>query len=434
VTINKSIHSMSLASDIGALRRGELSLDGLIDSCEKRFEAIEPKIKAFLREADRFDRLRRDAETLETQYLDPASRPPLYGALLGVKDIFHVKGFTTRAGTRVPPSLFAGAEADIVTRLKEAGALILGKTITTEFAYFEPGPTRNPHNLAHTPGGSSSGSAAAVAAGLSHVTIGTQTVGSVIRPAAYCGVVGFKPSYGRVDTAGLVHFSPAADHVGFFTGDVADMQTVCAALLDNWHNSQAPVKQPVLALPVGAYLEQCSAMDFLEAQLDALAKARYTIMRVPMFDDIATIDACHQDLIAAELALQHSEWFAQYSDRYRPRTAALVRRGQAVSPQRLQSAREHQMKLRERLEGAMKAEGIDLWICPSAPDVAPRGLEATGSPAMNMPWTHGGLPAVSLPAGTGKLGLPLGLQVVGRFGKDEELLRWAGGIESVFNN
>ena len=414
--------------------RGELSLDQLIDSFEIRFKSVEPTVEAFLSEADRFGRLRRDADSLAAQYPDPASRPPLYGALLAVKDIFHVDGYTTRAGSRLPPSLFAGAEANVVTRLKKAGALVIGKTVTTEFAYFEPGPTRNPHNLAHSPGGSSSGSAAAIAAGLAHITLGTQTVGSVIRPAAYCGLVGFKPSFGRVDTAGLVLFSPSADHVGFFTSDIADMQVVCAAVIDNWNNRPAPEKRPVLALPVGAYLEQSTALDCLEAQLDALEAAGYEIKRVPLFHNIATIDACHQDLIAGELALQHREWFARYSGRYRPRTAALIQHGQTVSPQRLKAAREHQLKLRERLHVVMEAEGIDLWICPSAPDVAPRGLGATGSPAMNMPWTHAGLPAVSVPARRGKLGLPLGLQLVSRFGKDEALLRWAGGIESAFKD
>jgi len=151
-----------------------------------------------------------------------------------------------------------------------------------------------------------------------------------------------------------------------------------------------------------------------------------------LLDDIATIDGFHQDMIAAELALQHRERFAQTSDLYRPRTAALIRRGQSVSPGRLPAACAHRLAFRGRLRRVMDAERIDLWICPSAPDVAPRGLEATGSPAMNMPWTHAGLPALSLPAGQGAAGLPLGLQLVGRYGEDERLLAWAGAIEQMF--
>ncbi len=426
------VHKVSLAADLTKLRRGERSLSSQIDALEARFEAIEPTIQSYLPELDRFGRLRRDAQALEARYYEATTKPPLYGALLGVKDIFHVDGFPTRAGTQAPSELFAGAEADIVRRLKQAGALIVGKTVTTEFAYFEPGPTRNPHNSEHTPGGSSSGSAAAIAAGLAHVAIGTQTVGSVIRPAAYCGVVGFKPSFARVDTAGLVDFSPAADHVGFFSADVADMQAIAAAVIDDWTSAPYHKSRPVLGVPIGVYLEQSSALDAFNAQVHALEEAGFPIKRIPMFDDIAAIDACHQDLIAAEFAQQHRDWFAQYERLYRPRTAALIRHGQSVAPERLHAVRDHRLELRARILRVMDAEGIDLWVCPSAPDVAPRGLGATGKPAMNMPWTHAGLPAISLPAGTGGWNLPLGLQLIARFGGDEALLDFALVIEQVF--
>lgn len=426
------LSSLSLESDVQALRQADLSPSALIDDLEPRFKAIEPVIRAYLPEAARFDRLRHDANLLEERYPDADARPPLFGALLGVKDIFHVAGFVTRAGTQVPPEAFAGDEADIVTRLKQAGALIVGKTVTTEFAYFEPGPTRNPQNPDHSPGGSSSGSAAAIAGGLAHVTIGTQTVGSIIRPAAYCGVVGYKPSFGRVATTGLVVFSPSADHVGFFTADVASMQAVAVAVIDHWQPTLDRPARPALALPVGRYLEQSSALAAFEAQIKQLKQAGYAIQRIPMFDDIEAINACHQDLIAAELARQHRQWFAQYERLYRPRTAALIRQGQAISDQRLRAARESRLAFRQRLHQIMDEEGIDLWICPPAPDVAPRGIEATGSPLMNLPWTHAGAPAVSLPAGRGMRSLPLGLQLVGRFGDDEQLLAWARAIEPLF--
>ena len=432
MTADSYLRDISLVSDSLALRRGDLSLTLLIDDLETRFQAIEPTIEAYLPEAHRFDRLRHDAEALEMRHPEVDARPPLFGALLGVKDIFHVVGFVTRAGTEAPPELFAGSEADVVTSFRRAGALIVGKTVTTEFAYFEPGPTRNPQNPAHTPGGSSSGSAAAIASGLAHVAIGTQTVGSVIRPAAYCGVVGFKPSFGRVSTAGLVDFSPSADHVGFFTGDVIDMRAVASAVIADWRQDSGATTLPALALPVGPYLEQSTALDALEARLHLLTEAGCPVKRIPMFDDIATIDGRHQDLIAAELAHQHRDSFARYEQLYRPRTAELIRQGQAISDQRLRDVREHRFKFRQRLHRVMDAEGIDIWLSPSAPDVAPRGLGATGSPAMNMPWTHAGLPAVSIPAGRGMLGLPLGLQLVARFGADEELLTWARPIERLF--
>jgi Asp-tRNA(Asn)/Glu-tRNA(Gln) amidotransferase A subunit family amidase len=199
-----------------------------------------------LAEPDRRGRLHRAATALAVAYPEPAGRPSLYGALLAVKDIFHVDGFTTRAGATVPPELFAGPEAACVTRLRQAGALVVGKAVTTEFAYFEPGPTRNPHNLAHTPGGSSSGSAAAVAAGLAPLALGTQTIGSVIRPAAFCGIVGFKPSLGRVDPQGLVFFSRTLDQRGLFTQDVAGMALAAAVVCREWRDLPAPGRLPVL--------------------------------------------------------------------------------------------------------------------------------------------------------------------------------------------
>ena len=426
------LRSLSLESDVYALRTVAVSPSAMIDDLEARFEKIEPVISAYLPEEFRFDRLRRDANILEQRYTEADARPPLFGALLGVKDIFHVDGFATRAGTQVPPEAFAGDEADIVTRLKRAGALIVGKTVTTEFAYFEPGPTRNPHNPAHTPGGSSSGSAAAIASGLAHIAIGTQTIGSVIRPAAYCGIVGYKPTFGRVATAGLVDFSPSADHVGFFTTDVASMQRVAAAVIDDWGPALEHPARPALALPLGPYLEQSSALAAFDAQVNKLTQAGYSVQRIPMFDDIEEINSRHQDLIAAEFAHQHRRLFERYEPVYRPRTAALIRQGQAVSAQRVQAAREGGRELRQRLHQIMDQEGIDLWICPSAPDVAPRGIEATGRPLMNLPWTHAGTPALSLPAGHGTLGLPLGLQLVGRYGSDEQLLAWARAIEPPF--
>lgn len=429
---NPRIHSATLESHLKAIQSDNLTLTDMLDIYQERFEKIEPDIESFIPENNRFDRLRREAQALEQQYPNPASRPPLYGVLVGIKDIFHVDGFETRAGTQVPSELFAGSEASIVTKFKQAGALIVGKTVTTEFAYFEPGPTRNPHNLEHTPGGSSSGSAAAIASGLVHLTTGTQTVGSVIRPAAYCGIVGYKPSYDRINTAGLVYFSRSADHVGLFTQDIVGMQLVASLVVNHWDSTVNPTKCPVLAIPDGAYLQQSTALDAFEQQVQTLESAGYSIKRIPLFDDIDTIDGYHQDMIAYELAQEHADWFKEYSDLYRPRTADLIRVGQTISVERRNAGRENRLNLRDRLHNIMNDHNIDLWICPAAPDVAPEGIHATGSPAMNMPWTHSGLPSVTVPAGTGDKGLPLGLQLCARFDADESLLIWAQGIELLF--
>lgn len=428
MTDNPRLQPAPLASYVHAIRSGETPVTDMLDVLEERFNTIEPEVQAYIPEDNRFNRLRKDAQVLEAQYPDPESRPPLYGVCVGVKDIFHVDGFETRAGTNVPAHLFAGEEAVVVTKLKQAGALIIGKTVTTEFAYFEPGSTRNPHNLDHTPGGSSSGSAAAIASGLAHLTTGTQTVGSVIRPAAYCGIVGYKPSYGRIDSAGLVYFSRSADHVGLFTQDVAGMKMTASLVVDGWRDDAVFADRPVLAVPDGAYLQQSTALDAFEAHVVMLENAGYTVKRIPLFNDLEAIDNYHQTMIAAELAQEHADWFPQYHAAYRERTANLIRYGQSITDEQLEAGRKSRLDVRDRLRQTMDNHGIDIWLSPPAPDVAPHGIGATGSPAMNMPWTHSGVPSVTVPAGIGTYDLPLGLQLCARFGTDEALLNWSQAI------
>ena len=431
---NPRIQSASLTDMMPSTSRKNPypSVFDILYTLEDRFNYIEPHIQSFLPEDNRFDRIRTEAKAIESEYSDPKKRPPLFGVVVGVKDIFHVDGFITRAGTEVPHELFAGSQANVVTKLKDAGALVAGKTVTTEFAYFEPGPTRNPHHLAHTPGGSSSGSAAAVASGLCHVALGTQTVGSVIRPAAYCGIVGYKPSYGRIDSEGLVYFSRSADHVGLFTQDVDGLWQVAEFVVDDWSGKDMPERKPILGVPEGAYLQQSTALDEFEVQVTALESAGYTVKGIPMFDDIEDIDSNHQDMIAAELANEHDSWFAQHSKKYRQRTADLIRKGQTITNERRTEGQISRTNLRDNLHQIMEEHEIDLWISPSAPDVAPEGIHATGSPAMNMPWTHAGVPVVTVPAGTGKLDLPLGLQICGRYAEDELMIHWAKDIEAVY--
>ena len=176
--------------------------------------------------------------------------------LLGVKDIINVDGYPTRCGSALPHGLFDGPQASCVTRLCEAGAIVVGKTVTAEFAISDPGATRNPRNLAHTPGGSSSGSAAAVAAGFCDIAIGTQTSGSTIRPAGYCGVIGYKPSFGRIARDGVFPFSTSMDHVGLFTSNLMTLQAVVPLLVDNWHQLASSVDTPVcIGIPEGSYID-----------------------------------------------------------------------------------------------------------------------------------------------------------------------------------
>lgn len=426
------IASAPLATTVAALRSGAMPLVEYIEEACARIVVAEPEIAALLPEEGRRERLLREAAALAVRYPDPAMRPPLFGILVGVKDIIHVEGFVTRAGTALPPELFAGPEAACVRRLKQAGALILGKTVTTEFAGFEQNGTRNPHNPAHTPGGSSSGSAAAVAAGLCSLALGTQTVGSVIRPAAFCGVVGFKPTYGRIPSQGIVFYSESVDTIGLFTQDVAGMQIAASVLCEGWQPVMAH-NLPVLGVPEGAYLRQASeeGLAALERQVATLAAAGYTVKRVPALDDIAAIAERHTAMNMAEAAAVHCDWYPQYADTYRPVTRSVIEGGMAVSPERLDAGRRSRAEVRAQLESLMAAHGIDLWACPPAPGPAPAGIASTGNPAMNLPWTHTGMPAVTLPAGRAASGLPLGLQLVARARADERLLAWSASIAAL---
>lgn len=421
-----------LAAAAADLRSGALPLDQYISEKCAWLESADAHVHALLPEVNRRRRLLREAEELERRWPDPASRPPLYGVLVGVKDIYHVAGFVTRAGSEVPPDLFAGPEAAVIGLLRAAGALILGKTVTTEFAGFEQNGTRNPHNLGYTPGGSSSGSAAAVAAGFCQLALGSQTVGSVIRPAAFCGVVGFKPTYDRIPTAGIVYYSQSVDHVGLFTQDVAGMAVAASVVCRDWQPATVDGK-PVLGVPEGAYLAQASpeGLAAFEQQIALLERAGYIVKRVPALDDIAAITERHNAMTAAEMAAVHANWFPEHEAKYRPVTAETFRRGQHVTPEQLAEGRASRMRVRARLQSLMDAEGIDLWICPPAPGPAPEGIASTGSPAMNLPWTHTGMPAITVPAGQAENGLPLGCQCVARADADEQLLAWAAPIASA---
>ena len=430
------IYPAPLAETAAALRSGELELTAYIDEICDRIDAAEPQVQALLPEPDRRARLRSEAAALQARFPDPGRRPPLFGVLVGVKDIFRVDGFPTRAGSKFPPEVLAGPETACVTTLRQAGALILGKTVTTEFAYFEPGPTRNPHNLDHTPGGSSSGSAAAVAAGLCPLATGTQTIGSVIRPAAFCGIVGFKPSYGRIPLDGLILFSESADHIGLFTQDVAGMELAASVACLNWQPAPRggqSDRRPVLGMPEGPYLAQASpeALSAFEEQLAQIERAGYIVRTVGMFEDIELINRRHRRMIAAEMAQVHAEWFRQYESLYRPRTAEIIRDGQTVNAEELAAARAGRGVLRDKLHARMGQAGIDLWVSPAAPGPAPEGIHATGDPAMNLPWTYAGLPSVTVPAGRAENGLPLGLQCVAPFMADEQLLAWAAPLADV---
>jgi Asp-tRNA(Asn)/Glu-tRNA(Gln) amidotransferase A subunit family amidase len=423
------VQPTSLAETARRCRDGDRAAGAELADWLDRLDTVEPEVEAFVSEGGRRERVLSAAERLPEA--PPPERPPLYGVPVGVKDVFRVDGLPTGAGSDLPAAALAGPEAAVIERLRAAGAVVLGKTVTTEFAYFHPGPTRNPHDTAHTPGGSSSGSAAAVAAGEVPVALGTQTAGSTIRPAAFCGVVGMKPSYGRIPTDGLLPLAPSLDHVGLFTAAVDDMRLAASVCCDEWRAIDAP-NDPVLAVPDGPYLEQAeqAGLTGFERAVDALEAAGYRVRRVDALEDVETVNDRHTTLLAGEAALVHHDWYTAHADAYHGTTVDLVERGRGVSTEALATARASRVALRERLTERLTAAGADCWLAPAAPGPAPEGLESTGDVAMNLPWTHAGLPVVSLPAGAVD-GLPLGVQIVGRFGADEYLLDRCAGLEEV---
>ncbi len=425
----------SLTTTIEILRSGELNLLEYVEELCSRIEANETELQSLLPEEDRGGRLLQEAKALLDKYPTPENRPTLFGIPVGIKDLYNVDGFPTQAGSSLPAELFTGPEANIVKALRSAGALILGKTAMDEFAYAEPSPTKNPYNLMHTPGGSSSGSAAAVAVGLTPLAIGTQTSRSVTAPASFCGVVGYKPSYGRLPIEGAVLLSNSLDTVGLFTQDITSMNDAARALMEDWQLYQ-PTNKPVIGVPEGKFISFMmeDTREVFERQLNLLEKAGVQVVRVAMpWEEI--IDELYPmciKLLCGEMAEIHQHWVQEYEALYRPMTLRGIRYGEDITQDELSMLRKKQTSLREELEKTMQLQGIDLWVCPSQAATAPEGYSQTGWGGMTIPWSFAGMPTINLPAAMIN-GLPLGFQCIGFFGKDEQLLAHSKQIFEVIN-
>ncbi len=391
----------------------------------ERLEAIDPGVNAFVDEPDRRIRL-------------GSTRPadgPLHGVAVGVKDLYRVEGLPTTGGSRLPVSLFDGEESAIVRELRRAGAIVLGKTAMDEFAYCEPPTTKNPRDPRRTPGGSSGGSAAAVAAGICRVAIGSQTLQSIVVPAAYCGVVGYKPTFGRLAFDGLP-LSPSIDTVGFLASDVADVHGAARAVIPDWHEP-ASSRHPAIGVPETWWPQPPGVRGWAAHQmhLDVLRDRGFDLRSASVpWDTPAELRDWSMrvgDLLHAEMALAHAGWFDRFAPLYRPRTAAAIRAGRGIAAERLRECRAAQPVLTELLVERMSTAGVDCWVCPSATGVAPIGYDDTGDSWMTGLWSYAGLPCVSLPILDGPEGMPLGLQLVAAPGHDELLLGWAGLVASA---
>lgn len=409
---------------VGSPPPPSLAVRGRLAALEARFREIEPEVVAFVPEPNRFERLRREEE--RQRVASGKVRGPGRGLLVGVKDVFHVDGLPTLAGTSLSPGRFTGTEASVVDRLRRSGALVVGKTVATELAYFAPGPTRNPHAPDHTPGGSSSGSAAGVAAGLCDVALGTQTIGSVNRPASFCGVWGFKPTRSRVPADGMVHLAPSLDQVGWFARGRLGLAKVAELVIDDWDadSLEEGDGSPRLALPIGPYLERAEEAMLVRMRevADRWVDEGGEVVEVEVFEDFEEIEARHRRILAREFRGLHRPLLEEVGGRLDERTHGLSEEGREVSASRLEEDLAAASALAESIDRRMEEEGIDAWLCPSAVGPAPEGLDSTGDPVMNLPWTQVGLPTLSVPAGSTAGGLPLGMQWIGRRGGDEELL------------
>jgi Asp-tRNA(Asn)/Glu-tRNA(Gln) amidotransferase A subunit family amidase len=405
--------------------------DQYATTCREKAEAIEPALKAFEYFAE-----------------DVARKPgPLSGIPVGIKDIIATADMPTTNGSPVYKDCIPDADAWVVERLRNLGATIFGKTVSTEFAWRHPGPTVNPWNPKHTPGGSSSGSAAAVAAGVVPLALGTQTLGSVIRPAAFNGVVGLKPSYGAIPRTGVHPLSPSLDHVGFFARRVDDV-AYALSLLGGSSDSdvhgrplpafQVSVEQglPPLAAPRLAVVRfakwtkaECKQQQLFDAAVATLRDAGAIVEELELPElDHANWSAINT-ILGSEAVLIFGDLVERYPDRTSDRLKELVRTGKAHIAYDYLAAKALQEKLRSAFPSQMS--GFDAVLTLPAFGEAPEGLGCTGDAEYCAPWTLLGVPAVSLPAGFGKDGLPLGLQIVGAYREDYRMLRVAKWIEGV---
>lgn len=427
------VRPLPLAPLVARLRTAdEVAVRALVDDLLVRAEEVEPVVRALVPEEGRRERLDQEIAALLARWPDPSERPALFGVPVGVKDIIAVDGLATHAGSAVPAEAFAMPEASVVAHLREAGALVFGKTVTAEFASMPPGGTANPHHPRHTPGGSSSGSAAGVAAGTFPLSLGTQTGGSVNRPAAFCGIVGFKPSYGRIPTDGVLPHAISVDTLGLFAQDLEGVALAAPAVVEDWRGAVPPSASVAVVVPDGAYLEMTSE-EGRRAFEDTVARLEQSGIRVvwaSFLDDVEEVLARHQVLMDAEFAAEHRDRFARWGALYSGAAAGRIDAAATIPDAELEAGLAGREELRGRVAAFLDATGADVLICPSAVGPAPASLQTTGDPRMNAPWTHAGVPTVSLPAGTVG-GLPVGLQVVGRFGADEELIGVAGILEGL---
>lgn len=432
-----------------ALEQGSISAQELVEACFQRIDELEDSIGAWAH-LDKEVALEqaRQADEFRSRGLPVG---PLHGLPIGIKDIIDTSDYPTERGSVLYQGRTTTDEATLVSLLREAGAIILGKTVTTEFAVFSPGKTSNPHNTEHTPGGSSSGSAAAVASAMVPLTVGTQTNGSVIRPASYCGVYGFKPSFGRISRHGVLKQSSPLDTIGVFARSLADLALISDVLFRYDANDTA--MKPTAAPCISKLLAQTPPLDphfaFIRTpkweQVESSSKDGFrelidivnqsvekTIDIVDLPSDFDAIYQDHQNIMEADLAISFAREYRDGKSKLSSVLCEMIERGQKVLATEYNTSLGKIEEYRECLEEIF--DEYDAILTPSTFGPAPKGLDNTGSPVMNTIWTFCGTPTINIPLLQSPDGLPVGIQVVGSLHDDARLFRTARWLLEVLND
>ncbi|MCC2688148.1 MAG: amidase [Rhizobiaceae bacterium] len=423
MTARKEFNRLTAAEAAAAIAGGELKAADLMASCLDRVADREPFVHAF-------QRLDADAARAAAERAD-SSQPkgPLHGVPFVAKDIIDTADFPTGWGSPVHAERRPGRDASCIQLLKDAGAILVGKSVTTEFACFHPGPTANPRNLAHTPGGSSSGSAAAVADFMVPFALGTQTSGSLVRPGAFCGVLAYKPTHGDFDLDGVMGVAASLDTLGGFARSVDDLMLLRRALCPNLGRAHTVSGwRPRIALMRGPHWAEGSMemRDVCERALAVLADAGAAVGELSTPEIFLDLSARQKIIMTYETARARIFEYRRHRDRISAAFAEIVEAGLATSHDDYASALDAADRAR-RVHDAQFLE-FDVILSPAAAGEAPKGLHATGDPLYSRGWTLLHAPLVSVPAGIGPNGLPLSVQLVGRRNADDVLLQAARWI------
>lgn len=433
----------TIAAVAAQLRSGKLTPSDLTEACLARIDALEPQVRAWV--FVDADAARRSAAQAGEELRAGKDRGPLHGIPIGVKDIIDVAGYPTLAGHRARPRAVAEQHAFVVEKLVAAGVVILGKTVTTEYASFDPPPTLNPWNLDRTPGGSSSGSAAATAAGMCYVALGSQTGGSVIRPASYCGVAGIKPTYGRLGLSGIVPLAYHFDHPGALARTVDDLALTYRAMhgddTGDMHRVRAGetaggTARGIATLRLGVvkgYFEEKATDDVragVGAAIERIRGAGALLREVELPPSFAGVPAAHRLIMAVDAASYHRDPFTKNRSDYGPRIASLLDEGLAASAVDYSQALHLQRRFRHEMEALLRSADVDALVMPAVGNTAPP-KDTTGDVSLQAPWSLAGLPVVSMPCGLASDGLPVALQLVGQAWTEDSLLATAAACESA---